>query len=219
MKIKRKRRRSMDKEIEEEHEEIKYEDTSVRELLTMMKDYSELIIDLAYAAIVFENSDLADEVGHLESEMDKMMYLIRLKSMLSARTLEDAERLSGLLQVASSAEKISDAAEDMVEILDLDVDVRPIMPHILSEADEKIHTLKIFDNSDVVGRLIGELRVESFTGVRIIAIRRQNRWVYGPDGHNDFKAGDIIIVCGVDAGFEELKEVTLGRRSWSEVMS
>ncbi len=214
-----KRKRSIEKEIEEEHEEIKYEDTSVRELLTMMKDYSELITDLAYAAIVFENTDLADEVGHIESEMDKMMYLIRLKSMLSARTLEDAERLSGLLQVASAAEKISDAAEDMVGILNMDVDVRSILPHILKEADEKIHTLKILNDSDIAGRLIGELRIESFTGVRIVAIRRRNRWIYGPNGHSELASGDIIIVCGVDAGFEELKEVAHGRLSWNEVIS
>ncbi len=215
----RRKRRKIVKNIEEEHEEIKYEDTSVRELLTLMKDYSELITDLAYAAILYDNMDLAEEVGHLEAEMDKMMYLIRLKSMLSARTLEDAERLSGLLQVASASEKISDAAKDMVGILNMGVEVRPLMPHILSEADEKIHALKVYDDSDIVGRSIGELRIESFTGVRIIAIRRRNRWIYGPHGHHGLETGDIVIVSGVDAGFEELKEVASGRRTWDQVVS
>lgn len=215
----KRKRRSIQKNIDEEHEEIIYEDTSVRELLTMMKDYSELITDLAYAAIAYDNISLAEEVGHIEAEMDKMMYLIRLKSMLSARTMEDAESLSGLLQVASAAEKISDAAEDMVSILDMGVEVRPLMPHILSEADEKIHTLRVEKGSELAGQLIGELRIESFTGVRIIAIKRLNRWIYGIDGHAHLESGDIVIVCGVDAGFEELREVACGRKSWGEVMA
>ncbi len=217
--IKRKRKRFLEKDTDEEHEEIVYEDRSVRELLTMMKDYSELITDLAYAAIVFESKDLAVEVGHIEAEMDKMMYLIRLKSMLSARTMEDAEQLSGLLQVASAAEKISDAAEDMVELLEMDVEVRPLLPYILSEADEKIHTLRIKESSDIVGQIIGELRIESYTGVRIVAVKRKMRWIYGPDGHIRLRAGDLLIIRGVDAGFNELKKVANGKRSWKEVVA
>ena len=209
----------MEKNIEQEHEEIVYEDTSVRELLTLMKDYSELITDLAYAAIVFESRDLAVEVGHIEAEMDKMMYLIRLKSMLSARTMEDAEQLSGLLQVASAAEKISDAAEDMVGLLDMDVEMRPLLPHILSEADEKIHTLRIKETSDLAGKNIGDLKIESYTGVRIVALKRGSRWIYGPDGHTLLRSGDLLIVRGVDAGYDELKQVALGEVKWKEVVS
>ncbi len=217
--IKRKRKRILEKDKDEEHEEIIYEDRSVRELLTIMKDYSELITDLAYAAIVFESKDLAVEVGHIEAEMDKMMYLIRLKSMLSARTVEDAEQLSGLLQVASAAEKISDAAEDMVSLLNMDVEIRPLLPNILSEADEKIHTLRIKKSSDMAGHSIGELRIESHTGVRIVAVKRKMRWIYGPEGHTRLKKGDLLIVRGVDEGYNELKRVAYGKLAWKEVIS
>ncbi len=217
--IKRKRKKILEKDMDEEHREIVYEDISVRELLTMMKDYSELITDLAYAAIVFESRDLASEVGHIEAEMDKMMYLIRLKSMLAARTVEDAEQLSGLLQVASAAEKISDAAEDMVELLEMDVEVRPLLPHLLSEADEKIHTLRIKRSSDIAGRSLGELRIESFTGVRIVAVKRKMRWIYGPEGNTRLKEGDLLIIRGVDAGYDELKKVVNGEMDWNEVIS
>ena len=40
----------------EEFSEIEYEPTPVKDLLTEMKDISELIIDLAYSAVLF-NSD------------------------------------------------------------------------------------------------------------------------------------------------------------------
>lgn len=192
------------KELEEEHENIEYEDTNVRELLTLMKDNSELIADLAYAGIVFENEDLAEEVRHLESEMDKMMYQIRLKCMLSARTIEDAEQLSGLLQIASAAEKLSDASEDMVKLLDMDLDLKQLLPHIMSKADERIHTLKVTQESDMANKTIGDLHLESVTGIRIIAIRRKKRWIYGPNGHTVIKGDDILITRGVEEGYKEL---------------
>ncbi|MFW5928597.1 MAG: potassium channel family protein [Thermoplasmatota archaeon] len=202
------------KELEEEHEIIEYEDTNVRELLTLMKDNSELIADLAYAGIVFENEDLAEEVRHLESEMDNMMYQIRLKCMLSARTIEDAEQLSGLLQIASAAEKLSDASEDMVKLLDMDLELKKLLPHIMREADERIHTLKVSQESDMVNKKIGDLHLESVTGIRIIAIRRKNRWIYGPNGHTLIKGDDILITRGVEEGYKELKPIAHGEKRW-----
>ncbi len=209
----------IEKELREEHEEIEYEDTNVRELLTLMKDNSELISDLAYAAIAFDSKDLAEEVSHLESEMDKMMYQIRLKCMLSSRTIEDAEQLSGLLQVASSAEKISDAAEDMVELLDMDVELRPLLPHILRDAEEKIHTLKVYKDSSLVGRSIADLGIETQTGIKIIAVRYKDRWIYGPSGETKIHGGDLLIIRGVEEGYRELKKVAHAEESWGQVIS
>ncbi len=212
------RRAKLEKELKEEHGEIPYEQTSVRELLTLMKDTTELIVDLAYAAAAFENRELAEEVRHLESEMDKMMYQIRLKCMLASRTMEAAEQMTGILQVASSTEKISDAAEDMVKLLDMDLNLRAILPHILSEADEKIHTIAIYPSSDMIGKAIGQLMIESHTGVRLIAVRRKNRWIFGPDADTKLFANDLMIVRGVESGCREVRDVAHGEMPWSEVI-
>ncbi len=210
--------KSKKKELEEDHAEIDYEDTSVRELLTQMKDDSELIADLAYAAMVFENEELAEEVHKLESEMDKMMYQIRLKSMLGARTREDAEQLSGLLQVASAAEQISDAAEDMAGLLDADVDLKPLLPHLLKNADEKVFTLRVEEGSDLVGKTLGELRLESVTGVRVIAIRDDLKWIHGPNGETELEGDDLLIVRAHEEGYKKLWPVAHKERSWEELI-
>ncbi len=205
------------KELEEDHAKLNYEEKSVRELLTYMKDNSELIADLAYAAIVFENEELAEEVHHLESEMDKMMYQIRLKSMLGARKRDDAEQLSGLLQVASAAEQISDAAEDMVELLNEDVDLTHLLPHILSEAEEKVYTLKIEECSDLVDRKLGDLKLESVTGVKVLAIRHERKWFYGPDADMELKGNDMLIVRATERGYRKVHPVAHCKKSWKEV--
>ncbi|MCK4818456.1 potassium transporter TrkA, partial [bacterium] len=54
------------KHRKKEFEEIEYKPTSVKELLTEMKDTSELIVDLAYSALKFDSEDMAQEVRELE---------------------------------------------------------------------------------------------------------------------------------------------------------
>jgi len=99
-----------DSNREYEFEKIENVPKTVRELLTEMKDISEVIVDLAYASLMFDSREIREEVKHLESNMDTMNYEIRIKAMLASRTPEDAIQLSGLLQVASAAEAISNAA-------------------------------------------------------------------------------------------------------------
>lgn len=198
----------------EKFEEIEYTPTSVRELLTEMKDVSEIIIDLAYSALIFDSQELAEEVRQLESKMDKLKYQIRMGSILAARNPREAEQLTGILQVASAAENISNAAGDIVNILDIDVEKRPFLPLVLSKADEKINTVRVDPGSNIVGRRLGDLNTEAEAGVRVIAIRRKKHWTYDPEDGHLIKPGDVLIVSGVHDGFERLKDAALGKTRW-----
>lgn len=189
---------------------------TVREILTEMKDTSEVIVDLAYASLVFDSQDMADEVKHLESRMDTLLYTIRTKAMLSARTRRDAEQLAGLLQVASAAEAISNAAGDVVNLLKYDSDKRPFLPIVLTEAEEKIKSLTLAEKSDMVNRSLERLGVESETGMRVIALRRGKRWLYDPETSIVLKAGDMIIVRGTENGYEVLRSFASGERRWPQ---
>lgn len=100
-------------------EEREEENLTVRELLTEMKDISEVIVDLAYASLLFDSNEIGDEVKHLESKMDVLNYEIRSRTMLASRTKDDAIQLSGLLQIAESAAAISKAAGDIVGIREI----------------------------------------------------------------------------------------------------
>jgi uncharacterized protein with PhoU and TrkA domain len=189
---------------------------TVRDILTEMKDTSEVIVDLAYAALVFDSQEMAEEVQHLERRMDILLYNIRIKAMLSARTKRDAEQLAGLLQVASAAEAISNAAGDIVNLLKYDSDKRPFLPIFLKEAEEKIKSLTLAEKSDMVNRTIGDMGVESETGMRIIALKRGKRWMYDPEPNNRLKSGDLLIVRGTDNGFEVLRSFASGDRRWPQ---
>ena len=149
----------------EEFSEIEYEPTTVKDLMTEMKNISELIIDLAYSAVLFDSEEIAEEVKYLEVRMDKLNYDIRIMAMMGARTKEDAEQLAGILQVAQASEKISNTAGDIVLLLK-DKN-RPTLSRILNKADEKIFRVKISSNSEACDKNIGKLKIESESMVTV----------------------------------------------------
>jgi uncharacterized protein with PhoU and TrkA domain len=181
-----------------------------------MKDVSELMVDLAYSAVVFDSKEIGEEVSYLESKMDMLKYKIRLASMMAARTVDEAEQLAGILQVASAAETIANAAGDMVKLLDIDIESRPFIPSILKDADEKINTTVISRSSSLANKTLGELSLESELGVRIIALKRIKRWLYDPEDSLKLKVGDRVIVRGVEDGFNKLKQLAEGEISWEQ---
>jgi len=193
----------------EEFTEIEYEPRPVKEILTEMKDISELIIDLAYSAVLFDNEEIAEEVKFLDVEMDKLNYDIRIMAMMAARTKEDAEQLAGILQVAEAAESISNVAGDIVKMLE--DKTRPIVPNILNKADEQLFRTKVSEDSKACKQKIGDLRVESETGMRIIAIRRGECWIYNPQSDSEILADDWLIVRGTNEGYDELNKFLKGK--------
>jgi len=193
----------------EEFSEIEYEPTPVKDLLTEMKDISELIIDLAYSAILLHNQEIAEEVRYLEVRMDKLNYDIRIMAMMAARSKEDAEQLAGILQIAQAAEKISNTAGDI--ILLMKDNTEPVLPRIFAKADERIYRLEILKSSSACNETIGELKIESETGMRIIAIRRENYWIYNPQSKNTLEAEDIVIARGNEEGYNQLNAFFRGK--------
>lgn len=194
---------------EAEFEEVEYEPTSIKELLSEMKNICELIVDLAYSAILFNNTEIAEEVKYLEVRMDKLNYQIRIMAMLAARTKEDAEKMAGILQIAEAAETISNAAGDIVKILSYKLS-HPILPNLIKESDEIIRKMSVDEKSSAVNKSIGELKISSETGVRILAIRRKKGWIYGPKGNVKLRKGDVIICIGPEEGLEQLRKLLKG---------
>src|ERR1700752_2638077 len=90
---------------------------TVKDLLVEAKDASELMGDLAYAAVFFGDDDIANEVMRLEDKINELIGALRTIAVLAARSKQDAEAMSGGLQLASSVEKIGDAAEDIARVV------------------------------------------------------------------------------------------------------
>lgn len=197
----------------EAYEEVEYEPLTVLQILTEMKDLSELATHLAYSALVLGSDPIGEEVEALARRMDWLKYQLRLSAAMSVRTKEEAEHVAGILQVADASEHIANAASDMVELLDANVELRPFLGKVLDEADDRVGTLKVPEGSRAAGATLGGLRLESQTGVRVLAIRRGNRWVYAPDADAAVHAGDTLLVRGQLEGTDHLRKWLKGEEA------
>ena len=198
-----------------EDRELRYADMTVLELLTEMKDTSEAMVDLAYAALRFNSQNIADEVKSLEKDIDDLKYAIRYRVMLSARTRDDARQMAGILEVGAAADRISGAAADMTELLRFPSDKRQYISRILSESDEKYRMVKISDTSDMKGHTIGpDLRVEAQTACRIIAVKNRNGWTFDPEGTLKLRVGDEVFIRGSQESLDAFVNIALGRERY-----
>jgi uncharacterized protein with PhoU and TrkA domain len=198
----------------DDEDDVCIENMSVRRLMTEMKDISEVIVDLAYASLMYNSEDMAGSVKEFKGQMEDLEYAIREKVMIAARTKDDAKQLSGLLQVAASADRIAHEAVEIVKLLEVPLEKRPFIPVILNESNEKIKMTSISRDSDMVGNTIDQLMVEANTGMKIIALKNRHGWVYDPEDDTKLRAGDNIVVRGTEDGFVRLTEFASGRKKW-----
>ncbi len=191
-------------------ERIEYKPIPVRELLLEMKNLSELMIDLAYSAALYNDKDLAEDVLALESRVDTLAYLLNMELMVVSRDPKDAEALVGISKVASSTDKISDAAADIAAIVTRNIGIHPIVGEIFEKVEERLMKVTVKANSTILNKSIDELDLAAKMGVDIIAIRRNKDWILDPEGTERVLQGDILITRGTSLGIEKFKDLAEG---------
>lgn len=189
---------------------ISYEPISVRELLTRMKTYSELMLDLAYSAILFSSPALSEWVMELEEEVDRLGYLLLMSLSLSVRDKEDAELAVGLFRVAASADKISDAAADLAELAQRPEQVHPLIQHMFKYVEEHLIQARVLRDSDLIGISIQDLWDTHNINTDVIAVRRNRLWTVNPDRTWVFGQDDVIFVRGSHKEVGQVLEMATG---------
>jgi uncharacterized protein with PhoU and TrkA domain len=192
-------------------EKIEYKPIPVSDLLVEMKNLSELMIDLAYSAALFNDKELAEDVIELEGRIDTLAYLLDMEIMIAARDAKDAETLIGVSTVAAAADKISDAAADIAAIVTRNIGVHPIIGEIFEKVEERLMKATVKKGSVIAGKRIDDLDLAARMGVDIIAIRRNKDWILDPDETERIFLGDILITRGAPMGIKEFKDLAEGR--------
>ena len=194
-----------------ESDKIEYRPISVREALTEMKDVSEIMIDLAYSAALFNSHELAEEVLELEKRVDYLAYMIDMNTMLAARDAEDAEHLTAVITVAAATNKISDAAADIASIVLKEIGIHPIVRKAFEQVEERLARAIVKPNSILVKKKLGDLELAAEIGVDVIAIRRHLEWIIDPSEEERIVDGDVLIARGAPHGVDELKALAEGK--------
>jgi len=182
-------------------------------LFQTLKNRSELMVDLAYSAILFNSKEIAEDVEEMEEEVDNLHVMFEESILKLATIVKNPERLHSLLRLGIATENIADAANEIATLTLRDVEVHPVFQQIISEADETIIRITIDKGSPLINKTIGETRIQDETGMRIIAIKKKADWIYGPNKDTKFEENDIIIARGAVEGAKLLIEMAAGEHS------
>jgi uncharacterized protein with PhoU and TrkA domain len=187
-------------------DEVEYEPVSVKTLLAEMKDTAELLIDLSYSAVLLGSDEVAGEVLELEAKMDLLQLRARMGLLMAARNPEDAEALAPVLGVVGAAEKISDAAGDIAKVVLEDIGLPDAMRAALPEAVETVVRTVVVTNSPFAARTLVDINLETETGVRAIAIRRDGEWLFNPGPETTLRPEDVVIFRGSEEAIADVYE-------------
>jgi uncharacterized protein with PhoU and TrkA domain len=185
---------------------------SVEDIVLEIKDKSELMVDLAYSSLLYDNKTIAKEVYDLEDFVDN------LYTNLQRQTLENVEnkKLSitdalTVLRLAEAGEQIADAAQEIADVELRDVELHPILKLSIRESDVVFTRVKVNNNSILSNKTLGELRLASETGMMVIAMRHGNKWLYGPTKNTRIDSGDILYAKGPEDAEKHLINLASGK--------
>jgi uncharacterized protein with PhoU and TrkA domain len=174
--------------------------------LAELKDTSELMMDLAYSALLLNSKDLAEEVERLEEKMDKMHTDFELLALTSDFKKEEASGFLGLIRLGVATEKIADAAAEMAEVVLRGIEPHPVLKLTIKEAEETVTQACVTQDSPLLNKSMKEARVHEETGMWILAIKRAEKTLR-PKADAKFQLGDILIASGYAEGVQDLKKL------------
>ena len=180
---------------------------NVKDLLVEAKDASELMVDLAYAALYYNEEKLSHEVERLEERMAGDLRSLRMMAMLAARSPEDAEGMAGVLWIADAIEKIGDAASDIGRVVEARLGIPDSLRRDLRHADEITARVRIRVDSPMIGRTLRDLSLPTESGMWVMAIRSGMDWEFDPGPEDVLSEGDVLLIRGPEEGVRPVREL------------
>ena len=188
-------------------EEAKTPEEKLGSMLADLVDLAKLSVDLAHSSFLYFNPDIAREVEKLELLVDLLHTDLELEAIKTGREKGIPEKkVLGLLRLALAAENITDAARSIAEVVLGGVRPHPIVEQVMRETADTVFMVEVKEGSKVTGLSLGDLNLEEM-GLRIIAVKRGERWIYKPTPSFVLKEGDIVVVSGYKEGRENFEKM------------
>jgi len=178
--------------------------------LVILKNTSELMIDLAYSSLLLNSQSLAEEVEALENRIDDVYTEFELLVLASGFTLEESKDFLGLIRLGSITEQIADAAMEIADVVLKGLDPHPILRLVIEEAEETVTKVTVSETSTFVGKTIRQAQIQENTGMWVLVIRRANWWLR-PRPNTVINAGDVLIAAGYAEGEADFESLASGK--------
>jgi len=178
----------------------------IADKLVLLKDTSELMIDLAYSSLLVNSQELAEEVHMLEELVDKLHTEFELLVLSSGFKPEESKDFLGLIRLGVVTEKIADAADEIAGIVLRGLETHPVLRLVIEEAEETVTHARVSEKSLLVGKTLRDAKIPEETGMWVLALKRGKNWLR-PKPETLIKANDVLIASGYAEGVEDLKRL------------
>ena len=175
----------------------------VHDILLDMKDTSELMVDLGHSSVLYGSRRIAEEVLALEESVGRQLTDLQRLCLEAVREGElDVEHALVLIRVAQAAEVIANAALEIADVVLRDVELHPVLQAAILDSESSITKLTLGPEAPWRDRSLADLELETETGMRVLAVRRGDRWHPGVGGDFVLQAGDLLVAMGPSSAME-----------------
>ncbi|MCR6668385.1 MAG: hypothetical protein NDF51_00070 [archaeon YNP-WB-040] len=180
---------------------------SIEEKLVKMIDMSRSMIDLAYYALLYNDSSIAHEVLVMEEEIDNMHTELETDCLKLRDAGVDEKNILGIIRLSLCVESISDAAASIADVVMRGFKSHPILGMAFMETEESVSLIKVEKDSELDGKSLSELELDEM-GINVLAVRFPGgRWIKDPPGDFTLTGGVVMLVSGFKDSIEELRKM------------
>ena len=181
--------------------------SNVIDNIMKLKNMSELMVDLAYSAVLLRNKKISEEVMKMQESIEeitantlKLMFKVRGSDNQRVRMIEFMDYITDITRAATHIAQLVQKGS-----------IPDFMKNILSETDERIVTFEIKRHSILANKTIGESVVRSRTGANIISLKRGEDWIFNINKDTVLKPGDEIVAVGKKGSEDLLRKFAEGK--------
>ncbi len=163
----------------------------------LITNISETMIELSLAALFFNNEELAEDILEMEELMDGLNIAFEKDLLDLVQLIESPRDLTGVMRIIFSCELISDAAANIAESILKGFEPHRILQQAIRETSEIVVRETLSEDSYFKDKTYDELQDSRYKrGFHIIALKREDKWVYSFKPDFNFEEGDLLIGLG-----------------------
>ncbi|NIP35102.1 MAG: PhoU family transcriptional regulator [Thermoplasmata archaeon] len=109
---------------------------------------------------------------------------------------KDFDRAITYIRLSRAMEDIGDSAEKIADVVLRDIRVHPVLAESILESGTSIARETITADSILSGSRLRDTSLATDTGWFLLVVKRDERFIIGPDGDTVLEPGDIIFARG-----------------------
>ena len=178
----------------------------LHEILKNMKDISEISLITANTAVFSGNKNLAK----VSLDLENVFKVTRDEAYRILFGLKGIKK-DLLITVTDIIERIGDivgSASELANIV-LKRELHPVLKGVVGEEEKRAFLVSV-KQGPILGKSLMELNLEVKMGIKVLAIKRGERWLIDPKSKEKLRDGDLLVCFGKEKSEDMFKKAISG---------